>query len=147
MNKNSYKLSFNTKFNEVIEKISSQHKYNWLKDEYVNVLKNLYKNSDNNDFKIISVELVSKESNKLIAGEIGYIIKKTYTSLSGFSSKEKQFNNCGTLQLVLLSKYLQNNNFKFWNLGHPHMLYKKKLGCTIYKRDEFLNLWDEAIRS
>ncbi len=144
---NSYEFCINSRFNEVLEKFSTQHKYNWLKEEYVELLKNLYKNNDTRvDFKIISVELISKESSELIAGEVGYIIKNTYTSLSGFSSREKKYANYGTLQLVLLAKYLENNNFEFWNFGHPHMEYKQRLGCKVYTRDEFLKRWNGAIK-
>ena len=76
---------------------------------------------------------------------VGYIIKKTYTSLSGFSSREKEYANYGTLQLVLLAQYLQRQGFEFWNLGHPHMPYKKRLGCKVYSREEFLKRWQSAI--
>ena len=145
LSENSYELSINSRFNEVVEKISLQHEYNWLKDEYVELLKKLYSKSEKSDFKITSVELVCKESNELIAGELGYIIGKTYTSLSGFSSREKKYANYGTLQLVLLAQYLENNYFKFWNLGHSHMTYKKRLGCEVYSRSEFLKRWDKAI--
>jgi hypothetical protein len=142
----SYTFAINSKFDEVLESFSKQHKYNWLKGEYVNVLKSLHStNSIREDFKVISVELISKESGKLIAGEVGYIIKKTYTSLSGFSSREKEHANCGTLQLVLLAQYLEKHNFEFWNLGHPHMAYKKRLGCKVYNREEFLKRWQSAI--
>ncbi len=88
-----------------------------------------------------------KDTRRLIAGEVGYIISKTYTSLSGFSIKDKKYNNYGNLQLILLAKYLEKNGFLFWNLGHPHMIYKQKLGCKIYQRDEFLNLWTNAIKN
>ncbi|MCD6173937.1 MAG: hypothetical protein J7J96_09180 [Sulfurimonas sp.] len=144
--KDNCTLCFNTRLDEVVDRLSTQHKYNWLKDEYAQLVKNLYKNRDKiNGFKIISVELISKETKELIAGEIGYIIAKTYTSLSGFSSKEKKYNNYGKLQLVLLSKYLQKRGFSFWNLGHPHMEYKQKLGSVTHTREEFLKRWQEAI--
>ena len=147
MDENSYEFSINSRFNEVLEKFSSQHKYNWLKEDYVELLKNLHVKSDEkSNFKIISVELVCKTSNELIAGEVGYIIEKTYTSLSGFSSREKKYANYGTLQLVLLSKYLENNGFEFWNLGHPHMEYKQRLGCVKHSRIEFLKRWDKAVQ-
>jgi len=147
MDESSYEFSINSRFNEVLEKFSSQHKYNWLKEDYVELLKNLHVKSDEkSNFKIISVELVCKTSNELIAGEVGYIIEKTYTSLSGFSSREKKYANYGTLQLVLLSKYLENNGFEFWNLGHPHMEYKQRLGCVKHSRIEFLKRWDKAVQ-
>lgn len=147
MDESSYNFCINSRFNEVLEKFSSQHKYNWLKEDYVELLKNLHVKSDEkSNFKIISVELVCKTSNELIAGEVGYIIGKTYTSLSGFSSREKKYANYGTLQLVLLSKYLENNGFEFWNLGHPHMEYKQRLGCVKHSRIEFLKRWDKAVQ-
>jgi len=76
-----------------------------------------------------------------LAGEIGYIIGSTYTSLSGFSIKEKQYSNWGKLQMVLLSKYLDTNNFSFWNLGHPYMQYKLDMGAKVLSRIEFLERW------
>lgn len=145
---NDYKLCFSTQFEQVLENFSLQHKYNWLKNEYAQLLKNLHRNYDyKNNFKVISVELISKKSGELIAGEVGYIIGKTYTSLSGFSSKNKIHTNCGTLQLVLLAKYLEENNFEFWNFGHPHMTYKQKLGCKIYTRNDFLSRWTTATKT
>ena len=145
MHKNNYELLVNSKFTQVLEKFSTQHKYNWLKEEYVELLKNLYMHNDTrSDFKIISFELICSESDKLIAGEVGYIIGKTYTSLSGFSSKEKRYANYGTLQLVLLAKHLKKYGFEFWNLGHPYMEYKQRLGCKTYSRSEFLKRWNKA---
>jgi Leu/Phe-tRNA-protein transferase len=143
----NYNFSINTMFYEVLEKISTQHKYNWLKDQYLELLKKLYINKQNNNFQIISVEVVSKDSNELISGEVGYIIGSTYTSLSGFSSKEKKYNNYGNLQLVLLANFLEKNAFKFWNLGDTHMPYKRKLGCKIYERNVFLKRWNEESNS
>ena len=148
MNNGSYEFSINSRFNDVVDEFSTQYKYNWLKEEYAELLKNLYLHNDKRrDFKIISIELINKESDELIAGEVGYIIEKTYTSLSGFSSKEKKYANYGTLQLVLLAKYLENNDFEFWNLGHSHMEYKQRLGCKTYSRNEFLKRWDRAVKS
>lgn len=143
--RNRYELSFNKRFNEVIKRFPSEYDHNWLKEEYAELLTKLYLNSDKyENFKIVSVELVCKESSKLVAGEIGYIISDTYTSLSGFSSKEKRHTNSGTLQLVLLAQHLQKNSFRFWNFGHPHMQYKKRLGCKTYTRAEFLKRWLSA---
>lgn len=147
IDKNNYTFSINTQFTEVLEQLSTSHKYNWLKQEYATLLKDLYRNNgEHNDFEIISIELTCKESAKLLAGEVGYIIGKTYTSLSGFSSRDKKYSNYGTLQLVLLSKYLEKNHFHFWNLGHSHMEYKKRLGCQTYTRTDFLKRWDKAVK-
>jgi len=141
-----YNFCISTNFDEVVDKFSSAHKYNWLKEEYAQLLKKLYISNDKRDnFKIISVELLSCENKEIIAGEVGYIIGKTYTSLSGFSSRDKKYTNYGTLQLVLLAKYLEENDFSFWNFGHPHMEYKQRLGCKVYTRSEFLQRWNKAV--
>jgi len=63
----------------------------------------------------------------------------------GFSSRVKKHNNYGTLQLVLLAQYLQKKGFSFWNLGHPHMPYKKKLGAKVYTRSSFLKRWQDTV--
>ena len=89
------------------------------------------------------MELYS-EAGELVAGEVGYTIGRTYTSLSGFSSRKKEHANTGTLQLVLLAGYLQAEGFLFWNLGHPSMEYKTRLGAEILPRRQFLNRWEEA---
>ena len=148
LKKTNYSLSINNRFEAVLQKFATQHKYNWLKGEYIELLNKLYNNTkQRKEFQIISIELICNESQELIAGEVGYIIGKTYTSLSGFSSQEKRYSNYGTLQLVLLAQYLEKNGFELWNLGHPHMEYKKKLGCTIYPRTEFLKKWDNSTKS
>ena len=85
------------------------------------------------------------KTKKLISGEIGYKIGKIYTSLSGFTTKEKKYNNCGKLQLVLLNNYLKETGVKLWNLGHPQLQYKIDLGAKIYNRIDFLELWKSNI--
>ena len=87
------------------------------------------------------VTVYIKEKNTIIAGEIGYVIGETYTSLSGFCSSEKACQNYGTAQLVLLAQCLRAKGFKFWNLGHPNMDYKIKLGAKVTPRIEFLKRW------
>lgn len=145
---NDAKLCFNTRFDEILTQFSKQHKYNWLKNEYIELMQELFlKKNELDNFKITSIALIDKKTDALIAGEIGYVIGKTYTSLSGFSSKEKKYTNYGTLQLVLLAKHLQSKEFSFWNLGHPHMQYKKHLGSITHSRKEFLSRWKEATKT
>ena len=126
---------------EIAAKINAAHSHSWLSERYVRMLKET-KDMDEN-FQIITVAL--RENRELIAGEIGYVIGKTYTSLSGFSSREKQYRNYGTAQLVLLARYLEDKKFTFWNLGQPYMDYKLALGAKIYERRTFLKRWFEAI--
>ncbi len=138
LNNKSYIFLINNDINSVLEKIEMYHKDNWLYGAYKDLILDLYKNPKEH-FEIFCVELY--DDNILVAGEIGYKINKTYTSLTGFSSKEKIYNNWGKLQLILLAKFLEEKNFSFWNLGHPYMQYKFDIGAKIYSRDEFLNRW------
>ncbi len=137
LNKKELKIEIGQDLDNVAEGIDKAYKNSWLTPQYIETLK-ATQNIDKN-FKVISACI--KEDKKIIAGEIGYIIGKTYTSLSGFSSKEKKYTNYGTAQLVLLAKYLQKNDFAFWNLGQPYMDYKLHLGAKIYERQVFLKRW------
>jgi Leu/Phe-tRNA-protein transferase len=147
LKEDNFEFTINTKFEEVIYQLENYHKTNWLEDKYKDLLLSLkdYKHP-NIDFQIMSIELNDKNTNELIAAEIGYKIGSIYTSLTGFSSKERNYNNWGKLQLVLLSKYLEENGFAFWNLGHPYMQYKFDLGAKTYSRDEFLKRWLKQIQ-
>lgn len=145
INKDRYLFSQNRDFGDILVNISKSHKDNWLKDEYIELLLKLYASNDEiRNFKITSFSIRCKETNEIIAGEVGYIIGRIYTSLSGFASRDKKYNNFGNLQLVLLAKLLEEKEFAFWNLGHPHMAYKKKLGAKVYTRDAFLKRWSES---
>ena len=118
-----------------------------MEKDYLDLLHKLkiYKHQ-NIDFELLSCELNCAKTNNLIAGEIGYRIGSTYTSLSGFTTKEKQYNNYGKLQMTLLCQYLEENQFSFWNMGHPYMQYKLDLGATILSREDFLVKWLSKIK-
>jgi Leu/Phe-tRNA-protein transferase len=137
-NDDEYYFSINKCFDDVLSFINSYHDNSWLRGKYLDLLNDL-KNYDSDEFELLSVELRSKKDDMLIAGEIGYIISKTYTSLSGFTNKK--YNNYGKLQMVLLAKYLEQNSFEFWNMGHPYMQYKLDLGAKILSRKSFLKIW------
>jgi Leu/Phe-tRNA-protein transferase len=142
--KGDFDFTINTRFDEVIASIIEYHPDNWLYGEYATLLKRLYHTKKNkHKFRVISVEL-SAANGELVAGEVGYIIGRTYTSLTGFSSYDKKYRNYGTLQMVLLSKLLEHNNFAFWNLGHPYMEYKNRLGAKIFTREQFIKRWQVA---
>ncbi|RBQ30166.1 hypothetical protein [Aliarcobacter vitoriensis] len=143
LNKNEFKFYINNDFLAVLKKIKEYHNDSWLEENYEKLLLNL-KDEKSEDFELFCAELYNINNN-LIAGEIGYKIKKTYTSLTGFSSKDKAYKDWGKLQMVLLNTHLQNENFEFWNLGHPYMQYKFDLGAKLYSREEFLNKWLKAI--
>jgi Leu/Phe-tRNA-protein transferase len=131
------KLEISSCLDEVAEGISKIHRNSWLTPRYLKMLKAAQTKDDN--FRIITA--VIREEGEAVAGEIGYIIGRTYTSLSGFSSREKRYRNYGTAQLVLLAQHLKRHRFAFWNLGQSYMPYKLALGARIYERHSFLKRW------
>eukprot|EP00300_Choanocystis_sp_HF-7_P014947 c18885_g1_i5.p1 GENE.c18885_g1_i5~~c18885_g1_i5.p1 ORF type:complete len:143 (+),score=14.57 c18885_g1_i5:426-854(+) len=107
-------------------------------------------------FRAHSVELFDSCGN-LVAGEVGYSIGRTFTSLTGFfdaKSKNPQgrlvHSSAGKIQLILLAEALRDRGFAFWNLGHPprprsgSMMYKADIGGTVISRKEFLERWVQA---
>ncbi len=143
IDKQEYTFSINKKFNEVLNRIKNYHKDSWLNDDYITILNNIYNyNTTKENFELMSIEICDKKNNFLVAGELGYRINSNYTSLTGFTTKEKKYNNWGKLQLVLLNEYLKNNDYKYWNLGHPQLKYKIDLGAQILSREDFLQKFD-----
>ncbi len=137
LQKKNLKLEVSQNLDEVVDGIVKLHRHNWLTPKYLNTLKSTQEIDKN--FKVISALI--REEGEVIAGEIGYMIGRTYTSLSGFSRRDKVYQNYGTAQLVLLAQYLQSNQFSFWNLGQCYMPYKLMLGAKIYERKTFLKKW------
>ncbi len=119
---------------EVHEGLERRHRHNWLTPQYLDTLKA----TEGLDEKFSVISVLIREDGAVVAGEIGYVTGRCYTSLSGFSSEEKRYRSYGSAQLVLLARYLKENGFAFWNLGQPYMEYKFALGARIYGRKEFL---------
>ena len=76
---------------------------------------------------------------KLAAGEFGVVCGRVYTSYSGFYDED----NAGTVQLILLTRYLQEKGFLFFDLGMP-LDYKTDLGAVNIFPREFVDLFREA---
>ncbi len=141
----TYEFRLNHNLKAVLDAIENYHETSWVVEEYKTILINLsQQNSD--QFQIMSIELYDTKTNRLIAGEVGYKIGATYTSLTGFFTKEKTYNNWGKLQLVLLGQYLEKNHYDFWNLGHASLQYKIDLGAHVLNREQFLQRWKESIK-
>ncbi len=118
----------------------------WLVPEYVSLMRTLASPEEqarDTDFRILSTTLF--DGPQPVAGELGYAIGRAYVSLSGFFRRDRrEWDNFGKLQMVLLALHLRSAGFAFWNLGHPYMEYKTRLGARISPREEFLTRWDVA---
>jgi len=123
--------------------IQRYHKHSWLSARYLETLEAI--NACNNGMHVLSVLLYHQ--GEINAGEIGYILGRTYTSLSGFSSRHPDRRHHGTTQLVLLGQWLKRHHFDLWNLGQPYMPYKFALGAKEYSRHAFLRRWLPAAQA
>lgn len=113
----------------------------WLTKSYCDLLGRLSSESGGG-FSLYAVELWSNRRNLLVAGELGYSIGRTYTSLSGFCTRnDPEWDGFGTLQMVLLARRLEERGFAFWNMGHPKQPYKRALGAELVERAAFLERW------
>jgi Leu/Phe-tRNA-protein transferase len=129
----------------VSQLLAYHHESNWLSPPYRALLDQL-PSSGNSPLRLRAVELWCRSEDRLVAGELGYTIGRTYTSLSGFCEPtERRWRNFGTLQLVLLARHLQASGYAFWNLGHPQLAYKGDLGANPIPRATFLARWRKAI--
>ncbi|OCM00290.1 Leucyl/phenylalanyl-tRNA protein transferase [Aliarcobacter thereius] len=146
LKKDNYIFKKDNNLKDFFLNLNLYHKDNWLINQYEELIYELKKQVNLNNFEIIQFSIYNK-NDELIASEIGYKIASTYTSLTGFCNKDKKYNNFGKLQMTLTAQYLENNNFSFWNLGHPYMQYKFDLGATLYSRKEFLKRWLDCINS
>lgn len=73
---------------------------------------------------------------RLVAGELGYTVGSSYTSLSGFRLSDA--NGAGTVQCCAVAKLLLRCGFQMWDLGMG-MTYKYELGAKDVPRSEFLS--------
>ncbi|MFK7898281.1 MAG: hypothetical protein AB8G23_20780 [Myxococcota bacterium] len=130
---------------QVAERIVAYHQpETWLLQPYRDLLKQLPSGAAP-DFAIHGVELWSRKENLLIAGELGYSIGSSYTSLTGFCTRpDRRWKNFGTLQIVLLARELERRGYTYWNLGHPQLTYKLTLGAQKRPRAEVLARLSEA---
>ncbi len=133
-----FQLRISSDLMPVIGKLQAYHEQCWLTDEYAALLCRIQDGGDRR-CRPLAVELLV--NGELAAGEIAYTTGAVFTSLSGFSSRMEGMANLGTLQLVLLGTLLEKKGFAFWNLGHPYMEYKTRLGAEIVGRPDFLGRW------
>lgn len=132
---------------QVLQRLLDYHgEETWLSPPYCDLLRKLPM-GPGAGFRLRAIELWSRSEDRLIAGEIGYTLGRTYTSLSGFCDRsEPRWRNSGSLQIVMLARRLQEQGYAFWNMGHPHMAYKREVGAKIVPRGEFIGRWRAATR-
>jgi Leu/Phe-tRNA-protein transferase len=84
------------------------------------------------------------KNGELKAGEIGIKTGRIYTSYSGFYNES----SAGSVQLLLMLRYLRDNNYIFCNFGtdnsEKNNAYKRRLGAVYIDRTAFIDLWRQG---
>lgn len=125
----------------VLDRLREQHGRTWIVEPYEALVQEL-PHGDDAGFSLRGVELWSTKRGEVVAGELGYTIGSTYSSLSGFCSpKDPTLRGFGTLQMYMLASLLRDSGYAFWNLGHTSQKYKRDLGARILPRPVFLERW------
>ena len=148
-----YMLTVNSAYEECVQQIVEYHKHSWLHPQIRASFAALQEEGSSFRTKVHSFELWNiknldpvpdsvedlKSRAKMVAGEIGYALGATYSSLSGFHTE----NHSGSVQLVATGKLLQHMGFTVWDFGMS-MEYKLQLGATLVPRDEWLLLFHQT---
>jgi Leu/Phe-tRNA-protein transferase len=130
-----FELRINTDFEFILDKCVQIHGSDWLTPPLVGVLKSLYRSNANAK----PVSFAVYQEGKLKAGEIGVVVGRVYTSYSGYYEED----NSGTVQIILMTRWLKENGFSFLDLGMP-MEYKAGLGAKDISPARFVELFRAA---
>jgi Leu/Phe-tRNA-protein transferase len=142
-----YELRFDTDFEVIVCKCLSTHGDGWLTDALVQSLfalraKNLTAKAGGQGPFPRPVSFGVYRNGELKAGEFGVICGRVYTSYSGY----KEEDNAGTVQMILMVRWLENAGFDFLDFGMP-LDYKTGLGAQNVTPAEFVKLWRNAQNS
>ena len=146
-----YRMTVNADLDGVVAGCVKQHGESWLWPPMQELLRNGFRSPDElissfgaaapaglkqSGFRVVTFELWDKRTNKLVAGDLGYVVGRCYTSMSGFRSPDTK--GCGTIQLVGTYALLKRCGFAWWDLGMV-MDYKKELGAKVVQRKQFIS--------
>jgi len=149
----SYELKADAEFDHIIDRCVEKHGSDWLTPPLVNCIKQIRAKNEGPEQEpgeckkgklkptpyAYPASFALYRDGKLVAGEFGVVCGRVYTSYSGFYDED----NAGTVQLILTTRYLQENGFTFFDLGMP-LDYKTDLGAINISPLEFVRLFRDA---
>lgn len=105
-----YTLCFNRDFSQCVDRLMNAYHPNWIIPPLVEQFKRINEQPDA-QVAVVSVELWKDD--ELVAGELGFVNRNSYASLSGFHTEP----NSGTVQMAILGEVLFDLGFAYWDLG------------------------------
>ncbi len=124
-------LTINENFEKCADMINQTYEDSWLCEALVQSYMTILKNKSYST-KFYSFELWQDQ--EMVAGELGYLVGGTYTSLSGFH----KVNHSGKVQMCSTAELLIQYGIELWDLG-MELPYKLDLGATVISKLEFLD--------
>ena len=131
-----YELRVDCDFDFILERCAAVHGEDWLTPPLRQCLKEI-RAMPNAPVRPISFGVYRE--GELKAGEFGVLARGTYTSYSGYHDE----NSAGTVQLLLLGRYMRESGFAFWDLGMP-LEYKDRLGATTLLPEQFVKIFRDS---
>ena len=131
-----YELRVNTDFDTILDKCIALHGAEWLTPPLTDMLKRL---RVRNDLRAKPFSFAVYRDGELKAGEVGVLIGRVYTSYSGYFEEA----NAGTVQLILMTQWMEKAGFDFLDLGMP-LDYKTALGARDITPQRFVELFRAA---
>jgi len=125
-----FELRPDADFDFILDRCIHTHGDDWLTPPLVSAIRNIRRDRLHG---VYPTSFALYKNGKLAAGEFGVISGRVYTSYSGYYDES----NAGTVQLILTTRYLQEHNFAFFDLGMP-MDYKIALGAIDVDSQEFV---------
>jgi len=145
--KYDWELRTDSDFETIIDRCLEKHGDDWLTPALVDCIKRIRNGEGVNRSCEPAPALLPTpypypasfglyRNGKLVAGEFGVVCGKVYTSYSGYYDEA----NAGTVQIILTTRYLQENGFLFFDLGMP-LDYKTDLGAEDISPESFTELF------
>ena len=132
-----YELRVNTDFDFIFDKCVEIHGADWLTPPLAGILKSLHRTE--NLYRAKPVSFAVYREGELKAGEIGVVVGRLYTSYSGYYEED----NAGTVQMILMARWLEKAGFDFLDFGMP-LDYKTALGAQNISPRRFVDLFRAA---
>jgi Leu/Phe-tRNA-protein transferase len=133
---NRYELAFDGDFETIVQKCVAVHGDYWLTPA---LLEALYTIRSCRHSPVRPVSFGVYRDGKLIAGEFGVVSGRVYTSYSGYHDED----NSGTVQMILMVRYLEKAGYDFLDFGMP-LDYKTDLGARDISPENFVELFRAA---
>jgi len=133
-----YELRADSDFDLIVDRCLEVHGEEWLTPPLVAAIREIRRGGLRGAYP---TSFALYRDGRLVAGEFGVKVGRVYTSYSGYYDES----GCGTVQLILTTRYLKENGFAFFDLGMP-LDYKNELGAVDISPEEFVRLFRMAQR-